>query len=167
MQPSVIFGEGDSFFNRFAGLLRMAPVLPLACPNARMQPVWVGDLAKAITRAIDDPKTIGQTLVMVGPEEYSLRELVEFTARTAGLKRTILGLPDSLSRLQARIMDFVPGKPFSSDNYKSLQIASTSTENSLQRLGIRPRSINSVVPEYLGSSPHQQHLAKYRKWFVR
>lgn len=163
VQPSVIFGQGDAFFNRFAGLLRMAPVMPLACPEARMQPVWAGDVARLITRAIDDPSTIGQTLVAVGPKQYSLRELVELTASMAGLERRIIGLPDGLSKLQASIMDFVPGKPFSSDNYRSLQTDNTSEENSLPRFGIRPRSVESAVPEYIVGAARQRRLDNCRK----
>lgn len=163
VQPSVIFGDGDAFFNRFASLLRMAPVLPLACPDSKLQPVWVGDLSAAITLAMDDPETFGQTLVMVGPGVYSLRELVEFTACTLGLKRRIIGLPDGLSRLQGRVMDFVPGKPFSSDNYRSLQTDNISTENSLWRFGIEPHSLEVIVPGYLGGSSHQHQLDECRK----
>lgn len=163
VQPSVIFGRNDAFFNRFADLLRVAPVMPLACPDARLQPVWAGDVARLITRAIDDPETIGETLVAVGPKQYSLRELVELTASMAGLDRRIVGLPDGLSRLQAGIMDFVPGKPFSSDNYRSLQTDNTSDENSLPRFGIRPRSVESTVPEYLGGAPRQRRLDACRK----
>ena len=163
LQPSVIFGDGDAFFNRFAGLLKAAPVLPLACPDARLQPVWVGDVATLVTRTLADASTAGETLVLVGPREYSLRELVEFTACTIGCKAHIVGLPDFLSRLQGRLMDFVPGKPFSSDNYLSLQTDNTSTENSLPRFGIKPRSIESIVPEYLGSSFRQRHLDGCRR----
>jgi NADH dehydrogenase len=163
MQPSVIFGEGDSFFNRFASLLRLMPVLPLACPQARLQPVWVGDVVKAMRLALEDSTTTGKTLVMVGPRDYSLRELVEWTAGTIGLKRRIIGLPDVTSRIQGRLMDFVPGKPFSSDNYLSLQIDNTSTENSLWSFGIRPHSLESIVPGYLGNSFHQDRLSRFRK----
>lgn len=163
VQPSVIFGNGDAFFNRFAGLLKLAPVLPLACPDAKMQPVWAGDVAAAMTLALTDAESFGQTLIMVGPTVYSLRELVEFTARTAGLKRKIISLPAGLSRLQGMLMDFVPGKPFSSDNYRSLQTDNTSVENSLWRFGIKPRSIESVVPAYLSGSPSQRRLDKCRK----
>jgi len=166
-QPSVIFGEDDAFFNRFATLLNLMPVLPIACPQARLQPVWVGDVVKAMTMALEDPDMAGRTLIMVGPREYSLKELVEWTAITAGLKRRVVGLPDAASRLQGRIMDFVPGKPFSSDNYRSLQIANTSTENSLWSFGIRPRSLESVVPGYLGNSIHQDHLSRFRKQLER
>lgn len=163
VQPSVIFGEGDSFFNRFAGLLKAAPVMPLACPDSKLQPVWVGDVVAAMTLALDDPETFGQTLIMVGPEEYTLRELVELTACVIGRKRKIIGLPDALSRLQGRVMDFVPGKPFSSDNYRSLQTDNTSVENSLWRFGISPRSIESTVPLYLAGKGHQERLDRCRK----
>ncbi len=163
IQPSVIFGEYDSFFNRFASLLRLMPVLPLACPQSRMQPVWVGDVVKAMTIALEDSATAGSTLVMVGPREYSFKELVEWTARAIGLKRRIVGLPDAASRLQGWLMDFVPGKPFSSDNYRSLQVDNISTENSLWSFGIRPHSLESIVPGYLGKSNHQKHLSRFRK----
>jgi len=163
VQPSVIFGDGDAFFNRFSALLKMAPVFPLACPEAKMQPVWVGDVAAAMTRALEDPETIGQTLILVGPEEFTLRELVEVAASAAGLKRKIINLPDGLARLQGRVMDFVPGKPFSTDNYLSLQIDNTSVENSLWRFGIKPRSLESIVPGYLKGSRRQGHLDEFRK----
>jgi NADH dehydrogenase len=163
LQPSVIFGEGDSFFNRFAGLLKLAPVLPLACPDALMQPVWVGDVADAIVAVLADKSTFGRTLVLVGPRAYSLRELVTFTARASGSRCRILGLPDGLARLQGKVMDFVPGKPFSSDNYLSLQTPNTSEDNSLPELGIEPRSIESVVPAMLGASARQCRLDEFRK----
>ncbi|MEJ2577425.1 MAG: complex I NDUFA9 subunit family protein [Gammaproteobacteria bacterium] len=163
-RPSVIFGYGDAFFNRFASLLKLAPVMPLACPDARLQPVWADDVAAAIRVALENDATIGHTYPLVGPREYSLRELVEFTARTAGLKRRIIGLPDGLARLQAAVLDFVPGKPFSTDNYLSLQTPNTSTENGLPELGIKPHSIESVVPRYLaGRSPRQQRLDAARR----
>jgi NADH dehydrogenase len=163
LQPSVIFGEGDSFFNRFAALLSAFPVMPLACPDARLQPVWVGDVAATVVAVLADESTWGETLPLVGPREYSLRELVEYTAATIGRNCRIIGLTDTMSRLQGRLMDFVPGKPFSSDNYLSLQTDNTSRENSLPRFGIKPRSIESVVPGYLGVSPRQRRLDDCRK----
>ena len=163
VQPSVIFGEGDAFFNRFAGLLKFAPFLPLACPEAKLQPVWVGDVVAAMTLALEDPETFGKTLPMVGPEVYTLRELVEYTAIAAGLRRKIIGLPDVLSRLQGFLMDFVPGKPFSSDNYRSLQIENTSSDNGLRRFGIHPQSLQSIVPGYIKGTAHQHRLDAYRK----
>jgi NADH dehydrogenase len=167
VRPSVIFGKGDAFFNRFSALLKVLPVFFLACPQARLQPVWAGDVSAVIGHALADPSTAGETLVTVGPHEYSLQELVEFTADSAGLKRRVIGLPDWLSRLQAGIMDFIPGKPFSTDNYRSLKTPNTSEENCLWRFGIQPRSIESVVPDYLGHGKHQQRLDNCRKWVGR
>lgn len=167
IRPSVIFGRQDDFFNRFAILLKMAPFLPLACPEARMQPVWAGDVSALIGRVLDDPETIGQTLDAVGPRAYSLRELVAFTGATIGLERRILGLPDWVARLQGAVMDFVPGKPFSSDNYRSLQTPNTSDHNDLPRFGISPRSIEGLVPSYLGQGSHQRRLDDCRRWAGR
>jgi NADH dehydrogenase len=159
----VIFGEGDAFFNRFAALLKSFPVMPLACPNARLQPVWVGDVAATVVAVLADETTFGETLALVGPREYSLRELVEYTACTIGRKCRVIGLSDAMSRLQGRLMDFVPGKPFSTDNYLSLQTDNVSRENCLPHFDITPRPIEAVVPGYLGASPRQQRLNDCRR----
>lgn len=148
-QPSIIFGMGDSFFNRFATLLKLSrPVFPLACPDSRFAPVWVGDVTQAMCRALDIA-TGGERLAFCGPQEFTLRELVGYTRDQLGLQCTITGLNDSLSRLQARMLGFMPGKPFSLDNYYSLQKDSTCTDNALPTLGITPTPIAAVVPAYL------------------
>ncbi len=162
-RPSVIFGEGDSFFNRFAGLLRFSPVLPLACADSRLQPVWANDVASAIALALEHPDAPGSTWELAGPRVYTLGELVRWTADTLGLNRWVPGLPDGLSRLQAAMMDFVPGKPFSTDNYRSLQVDNVATDNALPRLGITPASVESVVPDILGASPRQRRLSGARR----
>ena len=90
-RPSVIFGRNDSFFNRFAGLLQLAPIFPLACPDARMAPVYVGDVCNTMVAALDEPATVGETVELCGPDILTLREIVEYTAKTRGLKRTIIG----------------------------------------------------------------------------
>jgi len=163
VQPSVIFGSGDSFFNRFAGLLKWAPIMPLACPDSRLQPVWVGDVVHAIGNILETPGTIGQTLEFAGPKAYKLSHLVKWTGRAAGLRRLVVGLPDPLSRLQGWVMDFVPGKPFSSDNYMSLQIDNVSQHNALPKLGITPISFHAKVPEYLQGTRHQKRLNDWRR----
>ncbi len=162
VRPSVIFGEGDSFFNRFARLVRWLPVLPLACPSARLQPVWVGDVAAAIATALERPDLAGETLELAGPRVYTLRELVNLTARLSGASCRIVGLPDALSRLQGLLMDFVPGKPFSTDNYKSLQWDNVTDDNALPRLGIEPQPVKPVVSGYLRGSPRQQRFHRFR-----
>jgi len=143
--------------------MKPLPFLPLACPGSRLQPVWVGDVAAAATAALSDPATAGKTLVLVGPRSYSLRELVAFVACLAGIECRVIGLSDGLSRLQGRVMDFVPGKPFSTDNYLSLQTDNTSDRNDLAALGIEPRSIEGVLPTLLGASVRQCRLDECRK----
>ncbi|MEO0575732.1 MAG: complex I NDUFA9 subunit family protein [Pseudomonadota bacterium] len=150
-QPSVIFGPADSFMNRFAGLLKIAPVMPLAKPNARFAPVYVGDVVAGFMRALRDDATIGKRYQMCGPRVYSLRELVRYVAEQLQLKRWIVGLPDPVAKLQARIFDFVPGKPLSTDNLRSLSVHSICDANGLAALGITPTPMEAIVPGYLTS----------------
>ena len=161
-QPSVIFGKNDDFFNRFEALLRVLPMLPLARASARFQPVYAGDVAAAFTLALEDPGTHGKTFALCGPKVYTLKELVEFTAKTAKLKRKVIALPNWLARLQAAVMDFVPGKPFSTDNYRSLKTDSTSKLNGLGYFKITPTSIETQAFRYLGQGTHQGLLARLR-----
>ncbi|MDX1607277.1 MAG: complex I NDUFA9 subunit family protein, partial [Candidatus Competibacterales bacterium] len=95
-RPSVIFGPDDGFFNRFATLLRLSLVLPLACPNARFAPVYVGDVVEAFVRSLNDPDSFGQGYELCGPKSYTLRELVEYTGKLIGRRRLVIGLSDKL-----------------------------------------------------------------------
>jgi len=161
--PSVIFGPGDSFFNRFATLLQLSPLLfPLACANARFAPVYVGDVVEAFVKALDDKTTIGQRLELCGPGTYSLKQLVQFTAKQLGRKTIVTGMPDFAARLQAYVMGLVPGKPFTIDNYYSLQKDSVCSKSALIGLGITPRSIEALVPVYLGESRSRAQYFRYR-----
>ncbi len=162
-QPSVIFGRGDEFFNRFAMMLRLAPVMPLACPKARLQPVYAGDVASAMATALDDPMTWGKRYELAGPLSYTLKELVQWTADTMAARRLIVGLPKPLSAAMAAVMNLVPGKPFSWDNYQSLQTDNTSEKNDFAFFGVEPKTIDLVVPYYLTGSVHQRRLSAFRK----
>ncbi len=163
-QPSVIFGPDDSFINRFAGLLRICPILPLARPKARFAPVFVTDVASAFCAALENHGAYDRTLQLYGPEEYSLQEIVVEIARILKLKRLIVGLPDSLSRIQAWFLDYViPGKIFTLDNYRSMAVASVGTENGLAALGITATSMRAVVPGYLDRGDHQWLLSEFRR----
>jgi NADH dehydrogenase len=147
----VIFGHDDDFFNRFASLLAMSPmVFPLACPNARMAPVYVEDIARVFADSLERKSTFGRRYDLCGPKVYTLRELVEYTAQVAGINRRIVPLGDALSRLQARILEWVPGKPFTRDNYLSLQVDSVCAENGFAEFGIHPTSVECIVPTYVG-----------------
>lgn len=163
-RPSVIFGPGDSFFNRFAALLRYSPLIfPLACAKARFAPVYVEDVTEAFARALDDRTTHGKHFDLCGPSEYSLKELVEYTARVLGMRRLVLGLGDLPSRLQAGVLGLLPGKPFTLDNYLSLQIDSICKHNALTELGIDPMAIETIVPLYLGKAGYRARFDRYRR----
>lgn len=150
-RPSVIFGPRDSLTNRFAGLLRVgAGFLPLARAGARFAPIYVLDVVEAFMQALHRHDAIGQTYELCGPEILTLEQIVRLTARVAGLPHFVLPLPDALGRLQAAILDWVPGKPFSSDNYRSLTIDAVCREEGCARLGLVPRPMSEVLPTYLG-----------------
>lgn len=162
-QPSVIFGRGDEFFNRFAGMLGLAPVMPLACPKARLQPVFAGDVATVMAASLEDPMTWGKSYELAGPQSFTLKELVEWTAKTLGLRRRIIGLPGPLSAAMAAVMELVPGKPLSWDNYQSLKTDNTSSQKDFAYFGVDPLSIELVVPDYLTGSLHQRRLQSFRQ----
>lgn len=149
-RPSVIAGPGDGLFCRFAGLLRFAPMLPVGRAHAQFQPVWIGDVVEAFVHALADPATIGHTWDLVGPDRYTLAEIVRMTARAKGWKRAVLPLPDALGRLQAEVGEHLPGKPISRDNWRSLQLDSVSDDNGLPRLGIAPTAIEPQLAAILG-----------------
>ncbi len=152
-RPSVIFGPRDSFTNRFAALLRRVPwVFPLACPDARLQPVYVENVVHALAAALDRHETYGQRYNLCGPQAYSLQEIVAYLARVMGLRRRILPLGRGLSYLQALLLQFAPGKPFTPDNYRSLSVAGTCPAGFPPVFGITPARLEEIVPSYLDRS---------------
>jgi len=163
LEPSVMFGPGDSFLNRFAALLAAIPwVFPVAKPNARFQPVFVDDVVEALRRCLHGGATSRQTYQLGGPQVYSLREIIGLVARLTGRRRWILGLPDFAGRLQALVMDFVPGRPFSSDNYRSLSVDSVCSEDGFALLGIKPQSMPASARQYLGALEDNARLSHNR-----
>jgi NADH dehydrogenase len=161
-RPSVVFGPGDSFFRRFAGLLKMmpVPVFPLACADARFAPVYVGDVVAAFVHALEHRATVGQRLELCGPQVYTLRELVAYTAELIGKKIWIVGLPDVAARAQAHLMGLLPGKPFTLDNYYSLQKDSVCSQPAA--FSLPPRSVEAIVPGYLGGANTRARYYDYR-----
>jgi len=120
--------------------------------------VWVGDVALAFMQALDDRCTHGQRIDLCGPRDYRLREIVAFVARTLGIRRAIIGLPDWAARLQARVLEWAPGKPFTRDNYLSLQVPSVCPRGS-ERC---PNSMEALVPTWLGDRHPELRLQKLR-----
>lgn len=149
-RPSVIFGPSDSFTNRFAQLLRIAPgVFPLACAGARMQPVYVEDVTRTFVSALARDDTFGQRYNLCGPEVWTLQDIVAHIADAIGRPVRILPLGNGLSRLQAAVLQFAPGKPFTPDNFHSLQVASVCDGPFPEFAGVQPARMKDVLPRYL------------------
>ncbi len=145
--PSVIFGAGDSFLSLFARLAKWAPAIPLACVDAKFQPVWVEDVAQVLVRSLNDPASVGQRYELCGPHVYRLRELVAFAAACRGRHPAIVPLPKSLGYLQASIMELLPVKLMTRDNFFSMQ--QDSICNCAFPFGITPASVEDIAPRHL------------------
>ena len=158
LQASVMFGVGDGLVARFAGLLRLLPVFPLARPDARMAPVFVGDVAEAISRCLTDRSSYRKTLELFGAKVYRLIEIVRMIADAMHKRRWIIGLPDGLGRLQAVVGGVLPGKPFSTDNFLSLRTDSTGKNDGLLSLGIEAHDFATMLPDLLG---HDNRARRY------
>jgi NADH dehydrogenase len=158
-RPSVIFGPHDNFFNLFARLLRYSPwVFPLAAGQARLWPVYVEDVAQAFINTLENTSSYDQRYDLCGPHEYTLEELVKYTAQLAGYRRMIFSLGNRLSMLQAFLLEMAPGKPFTLDNFHSLQTAGNCQNDGLSRLGIHKTPVEAVVPAYIS---HIHSRARY------
>ncbi len=163
-RPSIIFGEGDSFFTRFAKLLRLTPgVFPLPRGETRLGPVWVEDVAAAFVLALDNPWTYGQVYSLCGPGEYTFADLIRFTAELEGIHRWVWVLPERLGWLQASILEHLPGRPLTTDQFQSLAKDNVCDEPFPAIFGIEPHSIEAIVPTYIGREGRPDaDLYKYR-----
>jgi uncharacterized protein YbjT (DUF2867 family) len=179
LRPSVVFGEGDKLLNTFAQLQQAFPVMPLACADAQFQPVWVEDVAQAVVNAITNhyqnnstPRSILQdylpkTFEIAGPAKLSLRQLVSLAGQCVGAQRPIFALPNSLSRVQAFMMEKLPGPTLMSrDNLASMSVPNVASGNlpGLRELGIEASSIEAIAPRYL---QHDNRLNAFRKGAAR
>lgn len=156
-RPSVVFGPEDNFLNMFAKMQRWLPVVPLACPNAAFQPVFVGDVAAAFVHALRDLKTRHLVFHLGGPQIYTLAELVRLAGRYSGHERPIVELPGFLARLQALVFELLPGTPLMSrDNLDSMKVDNV-VDLAIQaltaaQLGIKLTALEAVAPHYLAPS---------------
>lgn len=164
MRPSVVFGPEDEFFNRFAGLARVLPVLPLIGAETKLQPVFVGDVAEAIARALEGGATQGATYELGGPEVKTLREIMAYVCAVTGRKRLLLPLPPPAANAMAWTTEIAnmlslglmpkslvttrdQVKLLGRDNLVSADAASE--KRTLEGLGVRPTTIEAIVPSYL------------------
>jgi NADH dehydrogenase len=152
LRPSIVFGPEDEFFNRFAGMARLSPALPLiGGGHTKFQPVFVGDVAEAIARSIEQMEFTGQTFELGGPNIYSFKEIMQFVLRETDRKRLLLPVPFSLATLMFGVLQFLPGSPFSADQVRMLRTDNVVSPGALtfEGLGIVPTSVEAEVPAYL------------------
>lgn len=160
-RPSVIFGPEDGFLNLFAKLARWFPVLPLACPQALFQPVYVGDVAAAFVAALEHRESAGCVYELGGPRRYRLRELVQYVCALIGRRRLVVALPDWAARLQARAMELVMPVPLlTRDNLRSMQVPSV-TDQPLP-FGLRATPLEAAAPAWLAPSGPRQRYPQLR-----
>ncbi|MGE0060518.1 MAG: complex I NDUFA9 subunit family protein [Xanthobacteraceae bacterium] len=156
VRPSIVFGPEDDFFNRFAGLARISPVLPLiGGGHTKFQPVFAGDVARAIADAVDGKARGGAAYELGGPTVYSFKQLMEFVLETIGRKRILAPLPFPIAKLKAGILQFMPTPLLTPDQVELLRTdnivseAAVRDNRTLTSFGIVPESIESIVPTYL------------------
>jgi len=168
LRPSVIFGAEDSFLNVFAKLQALAPVMPLAGGQARFQPVWVEDVSSAIVACLAQPDSIGKIYECAGPGIYTLSDLVRLAGRWAGHERPQIALPMAVGRLQALVMEALPGQPLMSrDNLDSMRVPNVASVGQgslpgLAALGITATAVEAVAPGYLGARFGRARLERWR-----
>jgi NADH dehydrogenase len=164
MRPSIVFGPEDHFFNRFAGLARFMPALPLiGGGHTRFQPVFVGDVARAIADAVEGRAKPATIYELGGPEVRSFRECMELMLREIDRKRLLMPLPWSLASLAASILQYLPGQLLTPDQVRMLRVdnvvseAASRDKRTLAGLAIEPTSLAAILPSYLVRfRPHGQ-----------
>jgi NADH dehydrogenase len=155
-RPSIMFGPEDDFFNRFGALARLAPALPLpGGGETRFQPVFVGDVAEAIARAVDGQAKPGTIYELGGPEVRSFKQLMEYVLATVERKRLLVPLPYWLMKLEAQVLQYLPKPPLTPDQVELLKRDNVVSEaaaregRTLEGLGIDATAIETIVPSYL------------------
>jgi NADH dehydrogenase len=162
-QPSVVFGKNDQFINQFAGILKLCfGFFPLACAQSKLAPVYVGDLVEKIVNAVDDKSTHSQRYTVCGPEVFSLQQILELLVKAMGSSCRIVPLGNFASKLQARLLQNLPGKLFTMDNYRSLQTPSVCEGGELctTSLGQYIKNIDSLFS-------NKRHYDRFRQQIPR
>src|SRR5690606_34721383 len=149
-RPSIVFGSADRFTRLFARMAKYLPIIPVARGDAKLQPVWVGDVARAIATAIDAPWASGRCFELAGPEVTTLGDVAANAARWSGRRRVVWNLPNDIGRLQAMALEFAPGPTLMTrDNFDTLGVPNVASGPMAPELGIEPVAMAGVVPEYL------------------
>lgn len=166
-RPSVVFGDNDHFLNFFASLQRFLPVMLIGAAEAKFQPVYVEDVAQAFVAALHDDHMAGKCYELAGPQVYTLRELVRLAGEFSGHPKPVIGLPPRLARLQAWLLEHLPGEPLMSrDNLDSMQVDNVAHGPIAPELGIVPTALEAVAPYYLRGAPPHSGLGGTPLWHI-
>lgn len=152
VRPSVVFGREDNFVNRFAGMARLAPVLPVIRGAVRFQPVYATDVGRAVTQALLHPRDhSGKTYELGGPQVLTMRELMEWINQTTGHNRMLIDVPDAIAKLIARVGGFLPGAPITWDQWLMLSQDNVVADGALglREFGIAPTPLAAVAEGWL------------------
>jgi len=155
VRPSAMFGPGDALFGTLTDVAQFLPVLPLiGGGGARIQPVFVEDVAEAIARMLADPGAAGRTYEVAGPRVYTWRELVTLALSFVGRRRLLVPVPFSAARNLACLFEFLPKPPLTTGQVDLLKEDNVASANlpGLQELSIQPKSVEEVVPTYISRS---------------
>jgi NADH dehydrogenase len=151
LRPSLVFGQEDKFFNRFAEIARLSPIMPVIAGDMKMQPVFVGDVADAVMAALAASSSAGKTYELGGPRVWTFREILAFILKATRRDRRLVEIPMAVARVQAFFLQHVPGKPLTPDQL--LMLARDNVVSSgalgLADLGVTPTPVELVVPSYL------------------
>lgn len=161
-RPSVIFGLGDSFLTMFANVLKKLPLFPLGFGRARFQPVWAADVADAFVDSLADASTFGQAYDLVGPKVYTLRELVDYTAKLSGSNAKIIPLSDGLAYFQAGLMWLAPSPMMSPDNLRSMQVDSVCDASCNPPANWQPTALEAIAPSYIALNTPKGKFDSFR-----
>jgi NADH dehydrogenase len=151
LRPSIVFGMEDRFFNRFATVAHFSPVVPVIAGGTRFQPVYVGDVADAIMACLTRDDVQHRLFELGGPQVWTFRDLIAWILKTIERRRRMVEVPMNIARLQASVMERLPGKPLTRDQLLMLTRDNVTSPGmpGLDELGITPTSIDLVVPRYL------------------
>ena len=152
LRPSIVFGAEDAFFNRFAAMSRLAPVMPVFCGDTRFQPVYAGDVADAVIACLGNPDFAGGTFELGGPRIWRFRDLLAWMLGELRRKRIMIDVPMGLARMQAALLELVPGKPLTRDQLTMLARDNVVGDGAagFATLGILPTPLELIVPDYIG-----------------
>jgi len=166
-RPSIIYGAGDAFFNRFKNMA-VFPIVPVISGATRLQPIWVNDVARAFVHCIANRHAYGKTFELAGPEVYCMRDLLALLLKTLDRNRTLVTLPDPIAALMSSMMQWLPNPPLTPDQLTLLKSDNVVDGRSFPKMFGAAASLETILPTYINGRPVsllQKNMDHYRKHY--